>query len=92
MNVKVGHRVFIRSIKRKGSVEYIDWPHLSLPYMYPIQIKLDRPYGDCDQSMYRTDAKDLKKLKDGKEVKAIWVDEATDVDLTQFFSYLRKLK
>lgn len=64
--IKLGHRVFILSIKRKGRIEYIDKPRLSLPHFYPIQIALDRPYGECGQTMYRTSANDLKRVKKKK--------------------------
>lgn len=92
--IKVGHRVKVMSIGRKGSVEFIDWPRLSLPWMYPVQVTLDRPYGECNQTMYRTSANDLKKLKKneirGQNLNVVWVDEVSKVDLTEFEKYLRK--
>lgn len=37
--------------------------------MSPIQIELDKPYGDANQTMYRTDVSDIVKLKKKKKVK-----------------------
>lgn len=91
--IKVGHRVYVRSIKRKGSVEFIDWPRLSFSYMYPIQVALDRPYGEGDQMMYRTSADDLKRLKKSESQDDRWSNRPIEIgiNLDDFDRYLRNL-
>lgn len=61
--VKKGMRVRVKSLNIKGKVFYINWPLLYADHMYPIQVELDKPYDEHGQTMYRTNLKDLVRLK-----------------------------
>jgi len=69
--IKVGQRVKVKSLNIKGTVEYIDKPYLNRDYMYPIQVRLDKPYYKPVQPnsyLYRTGLKDLIIIKREKQV------------------------
>ncbi|MFL1672476.1 hypothetical protein [Paenibacillus dendritiformis] len=63
--IKIGQVIKIKSLGVEGKVDYIDQAYLYQDYMYPVQLRLDRPYcGDCHELpnayMYRTGLKDLE--------------------------------
>lgn len=60
---KEGMRVKVKSVEQKGKIFYIDHASLYLPHFLPIQVELDQPYDEHGQRMYRTDIKDLVRLK-----------------------------
>lgn len=67
--LKLKQRVRVKSINAKGKIFYIDQPDYFNHHNRPIQVELDKPYGDADQTMYRTDVLDIVKLKKKKKVK-----------------------
>lgn len=65
--IKSGDRVRIPSLNIKGTVFYVDHKHLYVNHFYPIQVNLDKPHcEDSTQTMYRTNLKDIKRLKKKK--------------------------
>ena len=60
---EVNGRVRIKHLNIKGTVVYIAKEYLFANHMYPIQVKLDQPYDDSGQTMYRTNLKEIVKLK-----------------------------
>lgn len=66
--LKLKQRVRIKSINAKGKIFYIDQPNYFNHFMSPIQVELDKAYGDGNQTMYRTDVTDIVKLKKKKKV------------------------
>lgn len=59
----VGDRVKVLSLGIKGTIFYLDSPCLYLDYYNPVQVKLDKPRDIHGQLMYRTNVKDIKRLK-----------------------------
>lgn len=68
-----GERIRIPSIGIKGTVEFVDTNNLFFNHFYPIQVLLDKPHDDSGQRMFRTNLKDIEKVKkkdkDKKKVK-----------------------
>ncbi len=60
---KENQRVRVKSIDIKGVITYIEQKDYFNHHMHPIQIELDKPYGLADQTMYRTNVKDIVGLK-----------------------------
>lgn len=63
-----GQRVRVKSVNIKGTIFYIDQPNYFNHHFHPIQITLDKPYDDLGQVMFRTNVKDIVKLKPKKQV------------------------
>lgn len=64
---KENQRVRVKSIDIKGVITYIDQANYFNHHMLPIQLELDKPYGLAEQTMYRTDVKDIVGLKKKKK-------------------------
>lgn len=64
--IKLGQEVTVEALGIKGIVEFIDWRHLYIEEMYPVQLKLEIVYYDDEYetkqpntNMYRCGLKDL---------------------------------
>jgi len=68
---KVGDRVKVLSLGIKGTVEYISINDLPFSFLYPIQLKLDKPYDETGHRMYRVGLDDIKLLKKKEKAKSI---------------------
>ena len=68
-----GQRVRVKGLNIKGSITYIDKPNYFNHEFHPIQVELDKPYDEHGWTMYRTNVKDIVKLK--KKIKEeAWFD------------------
>lgn len=67
--LKEKQRVRVKSLNIKGRIVYIEHPLYYQHHMRPIQIELDEPWGDAGTYIYRTDIKDIVKLKKKKKPK-----------------------
>lgn len=67
--LKEGQRVRVKSLDIKGVITYVDFPNYYNHYMHPIQIELDKPQGLADQTMFRTNVKDIVRLKKKPKIK-----------------------
>lgn len=69
-----GQRVRVKGLDIKGRITYIDKPNYFNHEFHPIQIELDKPYDEIGQTMYRTNVKDVVKLKKKKPIEEEWFD------------------
>lgn len=67
-NFREGQRVRVKSLNIKGTIFYVDQPDYFNHHFHPIQVTLDKPYDDLGQTMYRTNIRDIVKLKPKKKV------------------------
>lgn len=59
---KKGDRVLFTPLRIKGTIRYIDYQTLFVPYLYPIQIELDEPW-DPESSVVRMIRANLKEIR-----------------------------
>lgn len=76
--LKEGQRVRVKSLNIKGTVSFVDQPNYFLDYMHPIQVELDRPYDEHKQTMFRTNIKDIVRLKKKNKPEEIFFDFSED--------------
>ena len=61
--LKEGQRVRVKSLNIKGRIFFIDAPNYFNHHLSPIQVELDKPHDEHGQTMWRTNVKDIVKLK-----------------------------
>lgn len=76
--LREGQRVRVKSIDSKGRIFYINQADYYEDHFLPIQIELDTPYSEHGQTMYRTDIKDIVRLKPKKKPKKVVDDDEFD--------------
>lgn len=69
-----GQRVRVKSVNIKGTIFFIDQPNYFNHHFHPVQITLDEPYDDLGQTMFRTNVRDVIKLKPKKPKEEVWFD------------------
>lgn len=65
---QVGDRVMFTPLRIKGTIEYMDYPTLYVPHLYPIQLRLDRPWDPdtSDSTTLRANLNEIRPLKKRK--------------------------